>query len=136
MAGVKGKSGPPGNANAFRHGLAAISKTRDETVLDERGSTIKAEILAGLIDDKGGEGQISTAQRQLAELIGGDAALLVVMDRAIHDVLSKNAKAKANPKALAQLDGYRRPIVNSLASNLQKFGFEKVTKTELGGGAG
>jgi hypothetical protein len=24
MAGLKGKSGPPGNMNAFKHGLAAI----------------------------------------------------------------------------------------------------------------
>jgi hypothetical protein len=26
MAGLKGKSGPPGNVNAFKHGLAAIQK--------------------------------------------------------------------------------------------------------------
>ena len=26
MAGLKGKSGPPGNMNAFKHGLAAIQK--------------------------------------------------------------------------------------------------------------
>ena len=26
MAGLKGKSGPPGNMNAFKHGLAAISE--------------------------------------------------------------------------------------------------------------
>ena len=28
MAGLKGKSGPPGNMNAFKHGLAAIQKRR------------------------------------------------------------------------------------------------------------
>src|SRR5262249_38119088 len=28
MAGLKGKSGPPGNVNAFKHGLAAIQKRR------------------------------------------------------------------------------------------------------------
>ena len=27
MAGLKGKSGPPGNMNAFKHGLAVISET-------------------------------------------------------------------------------------------------------------
>ena len=26
MTGLKGKSGPPGNMNAFKHGLAAIQK--------------------------------------------------------------------------------------------------------------
>ena len=30
MAGMKGKSGPPGNMNAFKHGLAAIQKRREE----------------------------------------------------------------------------------------------------------
>jgi len=29
MAGLKGKSGPPGNMNTFKHGLAAIQKRRD-----------------------------------------------------------------------------------------------------------
>jgi hypothetical protein len=30
MAGLKGKSGPPGNMNAFKHGLATIQKRREE----------------------------------------------------------------------------------------------------------
>ena len=30
MAGLKGKSGPPGNMNAFKHGLAAIQKRRED----------------------------------------------------------------------------------------------------------
>jgi hypothetical protein len=29
MAGLKGKSGPPGNMNAFKHGLAASQKWRE-----------------------------------------------------------------------------------------------------------
>jgi hypothetical protein len=35
MAGLKGKSGPPGNMNAFKHGLAAIQKRREEAVTTE-----------------------------------------------------------------------------------------------------
>ena len=31
MAGLKGKSGLPGNINAFKHGLAAIQKRREES---------------------------------------------------------------------------------------------------------
>ena len=31
--GVKGRSGPPGNQNAFRHGLAAIEKRQDAGLL-------------------------------------------------------------------------------------------------------
>jgi hypothetical protein len=30
--GLKDKSGPPGNMNAFKHGLAAIQKRRDEGI--------------------------------------------------------------------------------------------------------
>jgi hypothetical protein len=33
MAGLKGKSGPPGNMNAFKHGLAAIQKRRRKASL-------------------------------------------------------------------------------------------------------
>ena len=35
IAGLKGKSGPPGNMNAFKHGLAAIQKRREEGVTTE-----------------------------------------------------------------------------------------------------
>jgi hypothetical protein len=34
MAGLKGKSGPPGNMNAFKHGLAAIQKRREESTTE------------------------------------------------------------------------------------------------------
>src|SRR5262249_13956800 len=35
MAGLKGKSGPPGNMNAFKHGLAAIQKRREGSIITE-----------------------------------------------------------------------------------------------------
>ena len=35
MAGLKGKSGPPGNMNAFKHGLAAIQRRREEGITTE-----------------------------------------------------------------------------------------------------
>jgi hypothetical protein len=35
MAGLKGKSGPPSNINAFKHGLAAIQKRREESITTE-----------------------------------------------------------------------------------------------------
>jgi len=34
--GVKGKIGPPGNMNAFKHGLAAIQKRREQSYLARR----------------------------------------------------------------------------------------------------
>jgi hypothetical protein len=69
MAGLKGKSGPPGNMNAFKHGLAAIQKRREEGIPNEHEESIRQQILDGLIADKGGDKQISRATRILAEVI-------------------------------------------------------------------
>jgi hypothetical protein len=49
MAGLKGKSGPPGNMNAFKHGLAAIQKRREESVTTEHEEGVRQQILEGLI---------------------------------------------------------------------------------------
>jgi hypothetical protein len=130
MAGLRGKSGPPGNQNAFRHGLAAVHNRRAEGQLTENERDIRAEILAGLITDSGGNARISTATRILAEIISSDAALLVTFNQAIDGVIRNNQKARQNPKALAQLDGYKRPLVSSLSANLQRFGMEKAGKVE------
>ncbi len=130
MAGVKGRSGPPGNANAFRHGLATIDKSRQNGApLTGWPEEKRDEIFQGLVEDKGGGDAISTAQRELAVVIADDIAWDWVCKAAIKNVLSASPKAAKNPKALAKLDSYRRPVVNSIAANLQRFGFNRVAKT-------
>jgi hypothetical protein len=74
MAGLKGRSGLPGNMNAFKHGLAAIQKRREEGVSTEHEEGVRQQILQGLIADKGGDGQVSTATRIVAEVIASDGA--------------------------------------------------------------
>ena len=53
--GLKGRSGPPGNQNAFKHGLAAIEKRQDTGLLAPPDESIRRQILDGLISDKGGD---------------------------------------------------------------------------------
>ena len=61
---------------------------------------------------------------------GAPSAMLVTFNQAIEGLIKKNQKARSNPKALAQLDGYKRPLVGSLSANLQRFGMEKIAKME------
>ena len=49
MAGLKGKSGPLGNMNAFKHGLAAIQKRREEGVPTEHEENVRQQIPDRLI---------------------------------------------------------------------------------------
>jgi hypothetical protein len=128
--GIKGRSGPPGNQNAFRHGLAAIEKRQDAGLLAPLNESIRQKILDGLISDKGGDEHISTATRILAEVIASDAAWLMVFNGAIDHIIQNNPKARQNPRGLSQLDGYKRGLVNSLTGNLQKFGLDRVPKVE------
>jgi hypothetical protein len=83
-----------------------------------------------LIADKGGDEQVSTATRILAEVIASDAAWLVVFNGAIDDIIQSNQKVRQNPRGLHQLDGYKRGLVNSLTGNLQKFGLDRVPQVK------
>lgn len=68
--------------------------------------------------------------RVVAEIIASDVSLLVTFNEAIEGIIQNNQKARTNPKALAQPDGYKRARVDSLSANLQWFGLERVAKVE------
>jgi len=53
MAGIRGKSGPPGNQNAFRHGLSVSRSATLTARLIPTEQSIREEILAGLLADNG-----------------------------------------------------------------------------------
>ena len=91
MAGLKGKSGPPGNMNASKHGLAAIQKRREESITTEHEESVRQQILDGLIADKGGDDQVSTVTRIIAEVIASDAAWLMVFNGAMDHIIQNNS---------------------------------------------
>ena len=66
--------------NAFKHGFAAIQKRREEGIPTEHEENVRQQILDALIADKGGDEQISTATRILAEVIASDASWLMAFN--------------------------------------------------------
>jgi hypothetical protein len=69
--------------------------------LTQDEQAIRVGILAGLIADKGGEQQIGTAERILAEIISSDVALLVTFNQAIDGVLKEQPKSPAESQGLS-----------------------------------
>jgi hypothetical protein len=129
-----GKAGAPqGNANGFVHGLSLIKKKRIEKRLPRgKDKRFKLELLNELIQDAGGPKEITATRRLQAEIVATDATWLNQMDRAIQRVLRLVPTYRENAAALAKLDSYRRPVINSLSANLDRFGFTRVpprTKT-------
>lgn len=123
-----GKAGAPlGNANGFKHGLSVIlAKRGDKRLPRGKDKRFKLELLNELIQDAGGK-EITATRRLQAEVIATDATFLNQMNRAIQRVLRLNPKYRENVAALAKLDGYRRPVINSLSANLERFGFVRQT---------
>jgi len=109
------------------HGLSVIKKNRLENRLPRgRDKRFKLELFDELIADAGGVKVATAAKRLQAEIIATDATFLAQMDRAIQRVLRLVPKYPENVGVLAKLDGYRRPIINSLSTSLDRFGYDRA----------
>ena len=104
-----------------------IKKNRLENRLPRgRHKRFKLELFDELIADAGGVKVATAAKRLQAEIIATDATFLAQMDRAIQRVLRLVPKYPENVGVLAKLDGYRRPIINSLSTSLDRFGYDRA----------
>jgi hypothetical protein len=118
---------PKGNANGFKHGLSTIQSQRAWGKLPRgKDRRFKLALFNELIADAGGENEITATKRLHAEIIATDATFLMQMDRAIQRIFRLTPKYRENPSALSKLDSYRRPVINSLSANLDRFGFTRV----------
>jgi hypothetical protein len=97
---IKGQKRTSREHERLQAWLAAIQKRREERVITEHEESVRQQILDGLITDKGGDEQVSTATRILAEVIASDAAWLVVFNGAIDHIIQSNQKVRQNPRGL------------------------------------
>ena len=129
MAGIRGKSGAPGNQNAFRHGLAGIAQRRADGLLNPQNNQSEKKSYPASWPTRA-ELRRPAQPCTFWPRSFSAVSLSVTFNHAIDGVIQNNPKARANPKALAQLDGYKSPLVSSLSGNLQRFGTERVAKVE------
>jgi hypothetical protein len=78
MAGMRGKSGPPGNQNAFRHGLAGIAQRRADGILNPTEQSIRKEILFGLVGRQRAEPRRSALPCRCWPNIASDVSLFAI----------------------------------------------------------
>jgi hypothetical protein len=86
--GQPGRSGPPGNQNARRHGLYSLKRAVQERGLDAidgRSALGRAlrEFRADLVRDLGGEANLSAAELHLVDLAVRDRLFLDSLDAAL-----------------------------------------------------
>jgi len=130
MAGKKGHSGPAGNANAFRHAFSAIQRRRADGELTDDEQDVRDQY-PRRTDCRQRRRAADRHRRAHSGRDHQQRRLALGDGQSSHRGSSqKQSEARQNPKALAQLDGYKRPLVGSSSANLQRFGMERIAKVE------
>jgi hypothetical protein len=131
--GTSTKKGPPrGSRNAQRHGLASMKNAlvRSKQVrLDMRFRTGKALVRwrLELVQDLGGEDNISTQQAALIELCVRSKLMVDTIDSWI---LSQDSLVNKSKRAVIPVVVQRQQLADGLARYLSMLGLERKLKTK------
>jgi hypothetical protein len=127
--GQPGRSGPPGNQNARRHGLYTLKRAvreRGLDAIDGRSALGRAlrEYRADLVRDLGGEENLSAAEIHLVDLAVRDRLFLESLDAALAERPLLNRKRGRVAPALEA----RFRMADSATRRLQAIGLKRRTR--------
>jgi hypothetical protein len=94
-----------------------------------KAKRFRQEFYRSLVADAGGARNITAAKKYQAELISHDAVWLNKMREARDNLLRDKPQIGANIAALSKLDSYIRPVINSISTALDRFGYERANPT-------
>jgi hypothetical protein len=127
--GQAGRSGPPGNQNARRHGLYTLKRAvqaRGLDAVDGRSALGRAlrEYRSDLVRDLGGEATLSSAELHLVDLAVRDRLFLESLDAALAERPLLNRKRGRVAPALEA----RFRMADSATRRLQVLGLKRRTR--------
>jgi len=124
MAGKRARSGPPGNLNAFKHGVLALDRRLKEGRLDGRSSISKA---------------LRAKEQELVTALGGDPSpqeMALISDTAKTmlyiaslDVYLTGLKTLVRKGKVHPVLSERVRLAGHLRENLKTLGLKRVSKT-------
>ena len=127
--GQPGRSGPPGNRNAARHGYYSLKRAVQERgleAIDGRSGLGRAlrEYRADLVRDLGGEENLSAAELRLIDLAVRDRLFIETLDAALTERPLLNRKRGSVAPALEA----RFRMADSATRRLQALGLKRRTR--------
>src|SRR5262245_54147621 len=122
--GLPGKSGPPGNKNAVKHGLNSLKKAWSllgNRMLDGRSQAAVAirKWRGELIADLGGPDAVSTQQLAIIDLAGRQKLLLDSIDTWL---LSQPSLINARKRSVIPVVLQRQALADGLSKYLSQLG--------------